>query len=430
MSHDFNQDGLSPSDIQDIYQRGIAAYETGRYSEAIALLESLGETRGLAANLAHYYLGQAHMRLGMAELSAGRHAEAARHFNAARAINPNAASFSKHISACYAADRRFDLAASELEREQLRAGDESPRQADLPIRLAHAFARDGQQARAVETLVEVIHTEPSRIDVRIQLGLLYAAAEEFEDAICIFQEAAELAPLDADVRRHLGLALAAAGEHAEAIEHLAVAQRMRPNDAYLALLLTFAVDAAGTTCIKLAIQPATGELEMVDDRSLNALGDVIAGDPNFVEAFLSLPETGLDSNIFALLAEILKRSLECHPDFADLHYHCSRVLQRLGQAEPAIDQAHRAIELNPRYVQALIQLGRLYADTDRSREAIDRFRGAIACGGDYPDVHFMLGQLYHRIGDPIGARDAYQRALELNADFTRAREALAAVHDA
>lgn len=424
MPQDSRSGQMSAAAAADLYRRGMAAYEVGRYDEAIELLTSLADCRGLPADLARFYLGQAHMRRGMAELSAGNHAEAAGHFSAARAMNPNTANFSRHIAACYAADRRFDLAAAELER------DRDTRDRALPIRLAHAFARDGRLQRAVETLVEIIDSQPHRIDVRIELGLLYAAAEELEDAICVLQETAALAPLDAEVRRHLGLALAAAGDYGEAVEHLAVAQRLLPNDPDLALLLTMAIDAAGTSCIKLAIEPVSGELETVDDRSLDLLGDLITQDPDFVEAFLSLPETGLDETIFALLADILRRALESRPDFADLHYHCSRVHERLGHTESALREAHQAVELNPRYIQALIQLGRLYAALDRSEEAIDRLRAALACGADYPDVHFLLGELYRGCGHADSAREAYRRALELNADYTRAREALAAVENA
>lgn len=416
---------LSPSQEAIAYQKGLAAYETEHYPEAIKLLLPIEHADGLTGTLARFYLGQAHLQFGISELREGRHASAAKHLTAAREMNPNASGLSQYIAACYSGQGRFDLAAAEMERHQNDGTD-----ADRPIRLAHAFARDGQMQRAVETLVEIIDTETHRVDVRLQLGLIYAAAEEFEDAICVLTEAAELAPLNADIQQHLGLALAAAGDHDQAIEHLAVAQKLRPNDAYLALLLTFAMDAARTTCIKLAIDPETDQLETVDDRSLEILGETIVQDPDFVEAFLRLPASDIDADIFTLLAAILERALEQHADYADLYYHCARVHQRLGLSESAIIQARMAIQVNPRYVQALIQLGRLYAETDRTSEAIDRFKEAVGCGGDYPDVHYLLGELYRRHGHNAAAGDEFKRALELNRHYTRAQEALEAVSKA
>jgi Tfp pilus assembly protein PilF len=78
-------------------------------------------------------------------------------------------------------------------------------------------------------------------------------------------------------------------------------------------------------------------------------------------------------------------------------------------------------------VQALIHLGRLHARTDNTAQAMDRLREAVQHGGDYPDVHCLLGELYRRDNRLDQARASYQRALELNAHYGRAQEALAAI---
>ncbi|MFQ5430107.1 MAG: tetratricopeptide repeat protein [Phycisphaerae bacterium] len=406
------------------YQEGLVAFEAGRYRDAIALLSSIPEDCGLCATLARFYLGQARQRQGLLDLRAGRHTEAIRQFGAARRINPDSADLSRYLAASYAGQGRFDLAAVEYERgDAADTGD-----VDQPIRLAHAFARDGQMPRAVETLVKLIDAAPHRADVRLQLGLLYAAAEQYEDAVCVLQEAAELAPLDGEVRQHLGLALAAAGDHEEAVEHLAAAQRLRPQDAYLALLLTLAVDAARTTAqrLRLSLEPAGHEPAAADDGSIESLGELITREPDFVEAFLNLPDTGADKDIFAMLAAVLERALERHPDYADLYHHCARVHERLGWTDAAIFQARMAVEINPRYVQALIQLGRLYAQTDQHEAAIERLNQAIRLGGNYPDVHCLLGELYRDRGAVAQACGAFRAALSLNANYGRAREALQA----
>lgn len=414
---------LTPAQAAAIYQRGLAAFETERYADAVELLSAIADAGSLTGTLARFYLGQAHTHCGVADLKAGRHAAAARHFNAARTINPDSANLSRYLAACHVGNGRFDLAAMEIERVG-QTGDDDKMQ---PIRLAHALARDGRLPKAIETLVEVIDAEPWRVDVRMQLGLIYAAAEEFEDAICVLQEAAELAPLLPEIRRHLGLTLAAVGDHSEAIEHLAVAQKLRPHDAYLGWLLTLAVDAARSTCVKLAINPATGRLDAVDDRSLEVLGELIAQEPDFVESFLRLPASEVDAEVFAMLAAIFERALEHRPEFADLHYHCSRVYQRLGRSSEAMRNAGEALRINPRYVQALIQLGRLHAEADEGEQALERLAQAVEYGGDYPDVHCLIGELCHRKGDIDGARDAFRKALHLNTDYDRARQALEAV---
>jgi len=405
------------------YQAGIAAFEQGRYNEAVELLSAIAEQRSLPGTLARFYLGQTHLHHGIDELRLGRYASAARHLTAAREINPNSDDLSRYLLASHVGQGRFDLAAAELEK----ARDEGRGDDALPIRLAHALARDGQHDRAVETLEKAVNGLPQRADLRVQLGLLHAAVERFDAAVTVFEDATALTPNDAAVRQHLALALGARGDTVPAVEHLAIAQKLCPHDAYTALLLTLAVDAAQAAGEDVDVEPTPAKTTSLDDAAIKTLGNVIVEDPDFVESFLSLPESEVDPEIFAMLAAILERALERHPDYADLHYHCSRVYARLGRTESAITKADRAVEINPRYAQALIQLGRLYSETDQSTEAIDRLHTAVQSGGDYPDVHFMLGELYQRDGKAEHARTEYRRALALNSDYTRAQDALNAL---
>ncbi len=400
------------------YERGLSAYEDGDYAGAVEHLSQIANDAGLTGTLASFYLGEAHARLGAAALQAARHADAIAHLSTARKLNPQSAGLSRYLAACYAGLSRYDWAAAELEKCD---GDGDT---DRVIRLAHAFARDGKITRAVETLVDAMDREPHRLDLRLQLGLIYASAEEHEDAVCVLTEAVELAPYDIDARRSLALALAAAGDAAEAVEHLAMAQRLRPHDRHLALLLTMAIDAAKTNCFALGIDVTLGSGETADEKSIAALGELVAQEPDLVEAFLALPPTAVDAEIFAMLAAALERALEHHPEYADLHYHCSRVYVRMGRRDAAVTRLDEALSINPRYVQALIQLGRIFAQMDRRLEAAQRLRAAIACGGDYPDVHYLLGELYRRDRRLDAARCAYERALELNKDYAAAREAL------
>ena len=418
-----HQGKASAKEAAGLYQKGLAAFETGRYPEAIELLSAVAQQRGLPGTLAGFYLGQAHMNHGISELRAGRYDAAAEHLTAARRINPDSVDLWRYLTVSHVRRGRFDLAASELENAKQR----DPSDGTMPIRLAHAQARDGQFDNAVRTLENAIHEQPDRADLRFQLGLLHAGADQYETAIEILADAATLAPQDAEIRQHLGLTYGVMGILTQAVEHLAEAQKLRPGDSYIALLLTMAAKAANDSSVGVDIRPAPVTAAAPDQRAIEELGAIITEEPEFVEAFLSLPESEVDAKVFGMLASILEMALERHPDYADLHFHCSRVYARLGRTESAINRAHRAVEINPRYVQALIQLGRLYVQTDRRWQAIWRLQEAISGGGDYPDVHYLLGEMYRRDGDKVRACEQYRRALELNSSFTPAREALEAV---
>lgn len=404
-----------------VYTAGLAAFEQGRLVEAIEQLSRIADRHDLPGTLGRFYLGQAHLQHGLDELRLGRYVSAARHLTSAREINPASVDLARYLVACHVGRRRYDLAAAELEK----ALDEGREDRALPIRLAHALARDGQPERARETLERAISAAPQRADLHYQLGILLAAQEDYPAALPLLREAARLAPLGADINQHLGLTLAAAGDLPGAVRHLAMAQKLRPQDAHLALLLALAGEAAQSGEPDLSIDPAPICAAPADEPAMQALGDIIIEDSGFIEAFLNLPETEVDVEVFAMLAGVLERVLERLPDYADLHYHCSRVYSRLGRTESAIAAADRAVEINPRYVQALIQLGRLYAETDRSAEAVDRLETAVVNGGDYPDVHFLLGQLHRQGGRYDKAGRAFRRSLELNSGYDRARSALA-----
>ena len=145
----------------------------------------------------------------------------------------------------------------------------------------------------------------------------------------------------------------------------------------------------------------------LDEDSLERLGRIIIEDPDFIEAFLSLPESEIDPEVFSTLAATLEMTLESHPELADLHYHCGAVYRRLGRRIDAIEHTERAVVLNPRYVSALIQLAELYGQTDQWAMGVERLEQAIAAGGDYPDVHLLLGKLCQVGGRTDRARRAF-----------------------
>ncbi|MFO0972331.1 MAG: tetratricopeptide repeat protein [Phycisphaerae bacterium] len=403
------------------YQSGVAAFEAGRFAEAIAILGRVAGRGDLPGSLAKYYLGQAHLRYGLNELAARRFATAAEHLQAASTLNPRSDDLGRHLAACFIGQNRFDLAAREFERDLARG----PANVMTEIRLALSLWKQGEAARAIETLQAATRHHPQRSEPFVQLGLLHAAADDYRLALEAFRAAARLAPLDAGALQHLGLTCAALADWSGALEHLGRAQQLRPHDAHLAMQLALAARSAAASGVTPAVTPATPDTATLDTAAIERLGQVVLNEPDFVEAFLALPRTGLDREVFAVLARTLEWATARQPELADLHYHCSRIYERLGQTRAAIDAAHRAVSAEPRFVQALIQLGRLYGETDQTLDAIDRLHAAIDAGGDYPDVHYLLGRLHQRRGETPSARRAFERALTLNAGYRAAREALA-----
>jgi tetratricopeptide (TPR) repeat protein len=228
----------------------------------------------------------------------------------------------------------------------------------------------------------------------------------------------------------LGLCAAMREEPAEAKRYLERAQRRRPHDGRIGLLLSQAAKALADQG-----QPVQLEAEMPpdelsrDEQALEHLSRIVEAEPDFVDAFLELPEADqsseIDREVYAVLAETLNRALDRSPRLSALHCAAGRVLDQLGRQEEALAAIERAVDLDPGYVQGLVLLARLYQRTDRHQDALARLEQALRTGVRYADVYYMLGSLYHRNGWLEQARWAYTQALEINDRYEAARRALA-----
>ena len=165
--------------------------------------------------------------------------------------------------------------------------------------------------------------------------------------------------------------------------------------------------------------------ESSPSRAAQELAALIVQEPELLEAFLDLPETPCDPQIFRVLTEALRLATTRHPNYADLHHYAARVLERAGEWDKALREDDEALRINPAYTQAWIHAGSVLSRMKRFDAAEDRYEHALRHGADYPDVHYQLGQVRRHRGNREGARRSFRRALELNERYTAAKEALA-----
>jgi len=405
------------------YRAGMSAYQAGRHAEAIEHLTPLASGgSGAERPLSRFYLGQAHYRLGVDCFKKGQFLEASGHFQAASQANPSGGGFARFLAVCYLGTGRWDLAARELD-VLLR---DDPEDAGTCIRLALVEWKQGRLVEAVATLREGLHRHPDNAELHYELGVMAASDDDLVEAERLFEKTVALDPSHAGAYERLGQCCGMAGRQEAALRYLERAHQIDPSNARVALQLSLLAPwAAGRgQTIRIERQPPVSSSQL-DEAAIDRLGDAVVAEPDFIEAFLALPPSKVDEEVFSTLATTLDRALCKHPEFADLHYHCGEVYRRLGKDGDAIAHAERAVQINPSYVKALILLARLYGQTDRRAAAVDRLEQARRAGADYPDVHHLLGQLYQEGNQPDRARQAYQRALDLNQDDQAARAALA-----
>jgi len=401
------------------YGQGMAAYNAGRYDEALGRLEALVNVSGATGVLSRFYLGRTHQQVALDHFRRHRFKEAASHFEAAARWNPLGGGVERFLAACYVRTGQLDLAI-----DQLRwATAAEPGDVEARIRLAMALWRSADQQEALDTLRAGVDLCPDHAELHYQLGVLHAGRACYTEAEASFRRAVELDARHLGALERLAQCCGLRGDLAEASRWLHHAHQFEPLNPRIGFQLSLLAQVRGVP----PVEATTGDTALLpepDRKAIERLGEVIIAEPDFISAFLSLPSSDVDHEVFTALAVTLERAMARQPEYADLHYHCGAVYRRLGRHDAAIERAEQAVRLNPKFVNALILLGELYSQTERWPDSVERLKEAIAEGGDYADVHYMLGRLLQKAGQVDQARDAFERALVLNRDYRPAREAL------
>jgi tetratricopeptide (TPR) repeat protein len=404
------------------YRQGMSAFNAGNYRASVDLLEGILDSNSMESLMARFYAGQARYRLGLSDLKASRYESAANHFQRALDHNPQAGGLARYLATCHVGMRDYDKAA-EAFAAVVRA---DPQADDARIRGALALWKAGRSPEAIDLLREGIATSVAEPELHYQLGLMLAACDRYDEAIAQLNTAEALRPDHPETLVRLAWCYAAMDNVPKAFDLIQDAYALRPYDPEIAMQLAIAARAVQVTRPDVTVElPARQDWSPQETDAMDHLAQLIAEAPDFIEAMLALEHTDVDPQIFRLLAGTLEAALRKNPEYADLHYHVSRVYERLGDPEKAIEASHRALSINPRYTQALIHLARVYASTNRQVDAIERLEAAVARGADYPDVHCMLGNLYRDTGRKDRAQRAYRRAIWLNQDYLDAMYALA-----
>lgn len=410
---------------RDSYREGMAAYHAGCYEDAIRKLTPLAsDGEGATRVMSRFYLGRAHYRLAVRFFDQRLFRDASHHFRLAAQANPSGGGFAGFLARCCRGDKRLAETAHRYA-EWVR---HHPADAGSRVRLALAQWKIGQPGQAMATLREGLAACPGNADLHYQMGVLFAANEQFHEARECFEKALAIDPSHPGAHERLAQCHGVAGDARAAAEELQKAHALDPENARVAMQISILAGIISDRDLRLSTIPQPGDSSpRYDQADIERLGEAVVAEPDFVDAFLQLPKTEVDQEVFNVLRATLEKALEKHPEYADLHYHCGRVYHRLGGEAKAIRHIEKAVEINPRYVDALILLARLYGQTDRWGHGIERLRQAIDAGADYPDVHYLIGRLYQKANQPEQARQAYRRALSLKSDFPAAREALEAL---
>jgi len=303
--------------------------------------------------------------------------------------------------------------------------------------LAHVFLECAFLDEAVSSASRAIELDARCAPAYLALGQAYDRnGGAWDRAILVWHELAEVAPELVEAHVQLGEAYAAASFEQEAIEAWRVALELRPTDSRAMYNLSLsALKRMGMTTALPGLRKA-GELDPSQDEFFFSLAEL----PNDVQPTSALGEVGpnRDSRLSAAFAqarsgefssagELVRLVLTENANDAEALGLASYLYLKREAANEAMALALRSLAVSTRTPTAVYVLGSAFAKRQGLGRNAARVFGALARVVPYhPMSHVLLAESLLALQRFGAAREAYERAVELDPTCVRARFGLGA----
>ena len=288
-----------------------------------------------------YFDAQRNLRKGICLLNAGEYDQAVHLLTLAANANPESEDVATYLLNAHLRSGNVQQAETDASKRV----DQNPDNIKETVRLALLKWKLGKTKQAIAILRDAVSRWPESAEIHFQLGTLLAAIDHTEEAEMRFTQAVAINNEHVDALVAMAMCMGAREEPREAVRHLKRAQNIRSYDTRIALLLSIAARAARDNGTPIALRAQMATQPTSDEESIAELARVIANEPEFAEAVLSIDERETEPSVFATLALTLQKAITLNPSQADLHFHCGCVLQRLGRTDEAIQAAERAVDI-------------------------------------------------------------------------------------
>jgi tetratricopeptide (TPR) repeat protein len=401
------------------FQSAVAQYDSGRFAEAAAQLESLLHEVPESFEV--------HELLGLVYSAQSQDARANQHLEKAVRLKPDSAPARTNLAANLARMGKLDLAEEQFRK----AVKLEPRNFDANHNLGELYAHSGKIAEAMPFLQQAQQANPSSYDNGYDLSLAYVMTGRPAQARALVQDllkkknAAELHNLLGEIEEKDGKFVAAANEF-EAAAH------MDPSESNLfdwgSELLLHRTLGPAIEVFQHATEryPASPRLAIglgmalysrgnYDDavKSLLRAADLNPGDARCY-LFLSKAYDSSPSQADEVIQRF-RRFAELQPRNGRASYYYAMSLWKGKRAQdPGLDLQQiesllkTAISLDPALAEAHLQLANLYSDQNKYAESIPEYVRARELNPDMADVYYRLGQAYVRTGDKDHAQEQFQ----------------------
>lgn len=160
------------------------------------------------------------------------------------------------------------------------------------------------------------------------------------------------------------------------------------------------------------------------ERAMSEYRAALALRARFPEAQNNLGMLLIDAGQFQEAAELFRKALASDPLFAAAHYGLGVALQNLGDQTQAAFCYQKALTLKPDFYASWVNLGLICYAIGSADVAVHCYNEAIGLCPGNAELYFQLGLAYMVLERFADATRAFSKALELQADFPLAKDAL------
>ena len=377
--------GAAPVFVPARYAEGFRLLHTGRYDEAVVILQQAIERDPLAAiddTLDERVHAAAAMREGSLTGAIAR-------LERAVAQRPDATELRRMLAVAYAGDERYGLSLEQLSAAiQRDERDERSR-----VTMVEILTASGQTGAAERVLVETIALLPESAQAYYRLARLYQTQSRIREAIAAFTSSAERPVLVGrdSLYETIAALRVSEGEFGEAIAASRVELEANPNNA--------------------AAHRRLGDLYAQEGKLGESLAEFAAAlliDPRDADTHASRAQTLLRMSRFADAVAAARTAVTLRPSHEAAHYALGTALLRTGKTDEgfaalqtfeqlqATARARRDAEWQLKLLkeQAVDQVAR-----QDYRAAAESLRRAVAYAPPDGSVHLAAGALLLKAGE-------------------------------
>lgn len=280
------------------------------------------------------------------------------------------------------------------------AAKEDPKKSAIRTQLALSRLAQGSTDQAVGDLEAAINLDPDANQAAVLLALVHLRKGKFDDALKAAQTLRKSMPENPLAMNLIGASQLGKGLLKEARASFEEALRKKP-----------------------AFHPARMNLAQLDLREKkegNAVKHykaIISEDPKHVGALMALANLAAKNNQEQDVVKWLQQASEANPKSVAPRLRLIGFYNSRRSIRKALSVARSLNTSVPRNPQVLEALGRAEVASNNILNAVGTFRQLVDVAPKSPRAHQLLGDALVASKDPRGARESFDKSLELNKEY-------------